>query len=720
MAQPQFSETYKKYYDVVDVNNPTGISGDWSTVKRAVCVIFFKDADGKTVGSASGVLINNSLMDGTTYILTNIHVREMMGIGSSVSFNFNYETSATEERTINYDLTDQTESGNLVSSIKYENGDLTLFQLDKKPDWDNVYYAGWNCTPLVDQEDYVTCIHHGCGQSKQIAQQPARDYADSRVVRIGVSQSYEYQSGAYNEGVDYEIGKTYNSCKQRPWEVGETCGGSSGSPIFDDDQRARGLFYASALVPIMDYDEQDGSLKDTRLERSYRSYHVLFASYWNVEDEVRGTTLKQFLDPCGAGLMYLDGISYDNPANAAITSVDCMDYLLVAEDYADNADADSYVTFNSEVDYDRIRKYGIFFSKSEYLKYMPDIGHVDFTDLSENYGIKAVLTRNGHGPRNWNDQLPVNGENTEILLKFFTYDALGENNQGCILFSGYSDFNQWNSQILPEWVYRTYAIMYSHQKTKRPFSLQEGYVSGNSFYLRKYSYPPLVLWLDPLVSYFSDNYNSTALKEELRRRLARGSMTSWSWVKKTITNLLSAFDSDVDPYVGLDDGYDYTSISAELRVKTGYIRTGSYIYSIKMPGSMDMNAYQVFEMDDFNTRMQRIIASQQSNVNGSSRLVKEQAALVPQIIPDSLVLTIYPNPTDRYLDVHLEMLLATSSIDFKVSNLAGKELLQETFSVNTTSMHHQLDLGDFTDGVYLLKISGENGFSIERKIILKR
>jgi hypothetical protein len=75
-------------------------------------------------------------------------------------------------------------------------------------------------------------------------------------------------------------------------------------------------------------------------------------------------------------------------------------------------------------------------------------------------------------------------------------------------------------------------------------------------------------------------------------------------------------------------------------------------------------------------------------------------------------ITLLPNPTSSYVTI-------SSKFDMQqveIINLAGQILLQE----NVNDKTHQLQLQNFADGIYFVKVSYPNGLSTTKKIVVNR
>jgi len=185
----------------IDVACPE--SAGWEDQIRSVVFIIENGAE-----ACSGAMINNTAQDGTPYMLTADHCG--LNMNSNWTFIFNYQSPSCNGPDTNRDQS--IAGGQLRAS--YGPSDFALFELSMPPPPDYVaYYAGWN--KLDNPAQNATCIHHPAGDVKKISfnDDPLYDSAGNAT---------EVPGGSF-----WAVGQ---------WEVGTTEGGSSGSPIFDQNK----------------------------------------------------------------------------------------------------------------------------------------------------------------------------------------------------------------------------------------------------------------------------------------------------------------------------------------------------------------------------------------------------------------------------------------------------------------------------------------------------
>jgi hypothetical protein len=193
----------------------------------------------------SGVLLNNTALDGKQYLLSAEHCRDM----TNAVFRFQNEIDGCGTGQVPYDLTLQ---GSTQKAVDATN-DLRLVEInDPIPIEFEPYLAGWDRSDVVPASTFG--IHHPGGAPKKICFD-----ADAPVV-----------SG--------------NQWHVLAWDSGTTEGGSSGSGLFDPAGRVIGSLCcgsASCSSPLDDFYQR-------------------LSQQWPF--------LAPFLDPLGSGMLTLDGL----------------------------------------------------------------------------------------------------------------------------------------------------------------------------------------------------------------------------------------------------------------------------------------------------------------------------------------------------------------------------------------------------------------------------
>ncbi|MFH2096593.1 MAG: trypsin-like peptidase domain-containing protein, partial [Bacteroidota bacterium] len=285
----------------VDINCPEGSA--WQSEKRAVCRILMNGAS-----LCSGALLNNTSGNGTPYFLTANHCT-----GEPYNtwvFYFNYESPSCGGPD---GSTSQTISGSTLrattSSSDPQNLDFCLVEMSSNPPANySAYFAGWNRGSSAASN--ATGIHHPSGDVKKIS----KDY-DSPVTG-------NYNSGTFGDNAHWQI---------LEWDLGTTEGGSSGSPLFDQDHRVIG----------------DLTGGQAACGNSVNDYYAKLSLSWDYYS-TSSKQLKYWLDPASSGVTTLNG--YD--PNGGTT---------VACDFTNNTGSDDHLTY-----YSFGNKWGYWTGQNEY------------------------------------------------------------------------------------------------------------------------------------------------------------------------------------------------------------------------------------------------------------------------------------------------------------------------------------------------------------------
>lgn len=276
------------YRDVMDKNKdlskgPIGTSGscnmnvncpdgnNWQDEKRGVALFLF---DGFV---CTGSLINNTSQDGTPYFLTASHCNAVPG---NMVFYFNHESASCAGSN---GPTNQTISGATLIA----NGaasDYRLVELSSDvPESYQPYYNGWDRSNSV--VPLAVGIHHPSGDVKKLS------FDDDPLTKTA------YLSNSVNSNS--------NHWRIEAWERNTTTeGGSSGSPLFDQNHRIIGQLHG-------------GFASCTSLTSDW---YGAFNNSWS--------GMSSALDPLGSGTTALDGLEggascSDGIQNQGETGVDC-------------------------------------------------------------------------------------------------------------------------------------------------------------------------------------------------------------------------------------------------------------------------------------------------------------------------------------------------------------------------------------------------------------
>jgi hypothetical protein len=258
----------------VDVMCPEG--NDWQCQRDAV--VRLRISMGGGIYLCSGAMVNNTALDCRQLLLSSFHCADDMSESDwgflKVRFNYEYfdcdGTSSfnSHTRTGVYFLT----SSDDISAGGNINGSDFLLMEVEDPVFDSwtPFYAGWDVSGSVSTSGVG--IHHPSGDRK----------------KISTFTSNLANSSAYFPGAHWRV----------YWEEtltnhGVTEGGSSGSPLFDEDGRIVGTLTGGA------------SFCDSP---NAPDYYGKMSFHWDGNNPISDDEkLEYFLDPSGTGQLVLDG-----------------------------------------------------------------------------------------------------------------------------------------------------------------------------------------------------------------------------------------------------------------------------------------------------------------------------------------------------------------------------------------------------------------------------
>jgi hypothetical protein len=255
----------------VDVVCP--LASGWTNQIRSVAAI-------SSAGSifCSGSMVNNTAQDARNYFLTANHCGVTAGVAASLVCYWNYQETVCGGSGAS--LAQFTTGATLRST--WSNSDFTLVELNSAPNpaW-GVTYAGWNRG--TGNTTAATAIHHPSGDSKKI--------------------SFEYQATTTTSYLGTTSPGAGTHLRVIDWDDGTTEGGSSGSPLFDQNRRVVGQLHGGfAACGNNDSD-----------------WYGRFSVSWT-GNGTNATRLSNWLDPLGTGATTLDTFVPGGGTLAAATS----------------------------------------------------------------------------------------------------------------------------------------------------------------------------------------------------------------------------------------------------------------------------------------------------------------------------------------------------------------------------------------------------------------
>ena len=260
----------------------------WS--EQIDAVVHFTYTDPNYIYVCSSSVINNTSQDCTPYIFTAWHCGEPNANQnlSGYTWYWNYQKTSCQpnanasnpskgnQTMINGVVKATSGSGTLnnpPSSNQVAGSDFTLIELNSAiPSTYNAYFAGWDRSNSLVSNGVG--IHHPNGSAKKIST------FNSNLT------STSYNGGAFNAHWEVYWDATSNG-------HGVTEGGSSGSPIFNQDKRIVGQLSGGSSIcsnPSVFSDE-----------------YGKFSTNWNSNGSTAASQLEPWLDPMNLNITNLDG-----------------------------------------------------------------------------------------------------------------------------------------------------------------------------------------------------------------------------------------------------------------------------------------------------------------------------------------------------------------------------------------------------------------------------
>ncbi len=239
----------------VDINCATGLP--YSIEKRSVCRLLVNGSE-----LCSGVLLNNTNQQNRPFLLTAQHCITDQNGAAKTLFVFGYESpwcSGPDGR-VSHSL-----SGSVLRSTNADI-DFSLVELNTFPPLVyKPYLAGWDVSGTAPT--HTAAIHHPIGDVKKIS--------------IDLDPPV---SSAFTNMPDNSAWKIVQ------WDLGTTEGGSSGSPLFDQNKRIVGILTGGEAV----------------CGNSVNDYFAKLSVIYNYS-QLLYQQLKGWIDPAVSGLKQLNG-----------------------------------------------------------------------------------------------------------------------------------------------------------------------------------------------------------------------------------------------------------------------------------------------------------------------------------------------------------------------------------------------------------------------------
>ena len=252
------------------------------------------------VDQCTGFLVNNTNQDGTPYFMTANHCNVREVNDQTVVTYWNYESPVCRQPGSSASSDENVGSKAIFNSgtiflARSASSDMCLTRLEEpvNPAAD-AFYAGWSRDATVPS-DTVIAIHHPSVHEKRIT------FSFNPLTRTINNETVEDPEGRY--------------LVVSSWSIGTTEGGSSGSPLFDKNLRVRGQLWRgrAACNRPQEFDQ-----------------YGFFHSSWEGDGTPR-SRLKDWLDPCGIGVMEIDGLDDSAIPLSLIAESICAENCITAD-----------------------------------------------------------------------------------------------------------------------------------------------------------------------------------------------------------------------------------------------------------------------------------------------------------------------------------------------------------------------------------------------------
>ncbi len=228
-------------------------------IKHSVCRIVYSGNE-----RCTGTLINNASNNGRPFVLTAQHCLSTQYLAETAIFYFEYESPYCGGPDGNIL---KTISGSSLIATTDNKLDFSLVELSTSPPFSyKPFYTGWNNLNIPSENSYS--IHHPQGDVKKISFDDDKATTDN-----------------FGEGYDYNTHWLISD-----WESGTTEKGSSGCPLFNQNNRLVGSLSGG----------------DANCLSSVNDYYQKFYNAWDDYPE-KTQQLKCWLDPQNTGVQYING-----------------------------------------------------------------------------------------------------------------------------------------------------------------------------------------------------------------------------------------------------------------------------------------------------------------------------------------------------------------------------------------------------------------------------
>ena len=298
--------------------------------KRSVCRLLVRGTE-----LCTGFLVNNTNQGNRALLITAQHCIANQNDADKSIFVFGYESPWCNgpDGRIYHSL-----SGSVLRSTNADI-DFSIVELNTFPPYVyRPYLAGWDVSGAIPVQ--TSAIHHPLGDVKKIS------------IDMDQPVSATFSSMPAN-----------SAWKIVQWDIGTTEGGSSGSPIFDQNKRVVGILTGGEAV----------------CGRSVNDYFVKLSVSYNYS-QLLWQQVKGWIDPAGAGLKQLNGrdpyatnvITSDTLSNIGKTEIRSVTkYTLPKQGYSTGFNSDSLILYAEHFNNSRaieISEVWLNISKANYIK----------------------------------------------------------------------------------------------------------------------------------------------------------------------------------------------------------------------------------------------------------------------------------------------------------------------------------------------------------------
>ncbi|MDR1402153.1 MAG: T9SS type A sorting domain-containing protein [Tannerellaceae bacterium] len=290
------------------------------------------------ISTCTGVLLNNMLDNGTPYLLTASHCLnknftvknpDYEAVAGRIICFFNYQSPTCKNVMRGTEEMSVASAG--YKAVNEKNDMALLALLETPPVYYRPYYAGWSIEENGDNAPYAG-IHHPRASVKRI--NISEDKISMKTFSISQADFYK--------NVHWNVSK---------WATGSTDSGSSGSPLFDADNRVIGALsggMSTCNIPMDDFYFALSKAWESSSNTNEQLRYWLDPSNSN-KKTVNGLDPYQNAPACRLSNLYdtklhdsIEVAKLPSPAEGNLFGVNTLNTQEYAEEYMVNEDAKLY------------------------------------------------------------------------------------------------------------------------------------------------------------------------------------------------------------------------------------------------------------------------------------------------------------------------------------------------------------------------------------------